>query len=490
MKPIKLRAEAENPASGASYACWGGMGEKLAAGEDSPGSRHRAKRFASNTIGFESEPIHSLAAEASRRDGRGRRHKTWDGSNPPDFSGHPFKVAASVPATAMPAVTAPMRGMPALVPAPAPSATARGQTLAEAMRASDDNKQQHQLVPAAAPEVLTDGNPTLIAVSRPVTGIATCAQPQYAMSAAPPQAMMPVVAFQGQTIPAGYVPAPQQPSYVYAQPQQVSLPYYAADPNTFAGGRGNLARPCKACRTSRVKCDYLLPCSRCIRLGVGAQCAPPPTVQRGRPSHASRLLQLAGQREKQQPEQQQEEEQPEQQQAHEEYQHLQQPTTGTGAGTTPGADTGTGTGGRAENVPSDLGGEALSGGYFYLPEVYDDQQSAVADAADADGDASVDSLNPSAAPGGVDKDICTEEEAPRTAGAEVVQSAPPRGDGREQAMQPGESYAQEQGTACVDVPPEVDHALQEVRAAEHLVMVRRMEALRAQLRSIGIEPCA
>ena len=42
----------------------------------------------------------------------------------------------------------------------------------------------------------------------------------------------------------------------------------------------------------------------------------------------------------------------------------------------------------------------------------------------------------------------------------------------------------------MDVPPEVDHALQEVRAAEHLVMVRRMEALRAQLRSIGIEPCA
>ena len=368
MKPIKLRAEAENPASGASYACWGGLGEKLAAGEDSPGSRHRAKRFASNTIGFESEPIHSLAAEASRRDGRGRRHKTWDGSNPPDFSGHPFKVAASVPATAMPAVTAPMRGMPALVPAPDPSATARGQTLAEAMRASDDNKQQHQLVPAAAPEVLTDGNPTLIAVSRPVTGIATCAQPQYAMSAAPPQAMMPVVAFQGQPIPAGYVPAPQQPSYVYAQPQQVSLPYYAADPNTFAGGRGNLARPCAraALRASSATTSSPARDAFASESGRNARHLPPCSAAALPTPLVSFSWQGSGRSSSRSSSRKRSSRSSSRRTRSTSTSSSQPPGP---AGTTPGADTGTGTGGRAENVPSDLGGEALSGGYFYLRSV-------------------------------------------------------------------------------------------------------------------------
>ena len=32
------------------------------------------------------------------------------------------------------------------------------------------------------------------------------------------------------------------------------------------GARGVLQRPCAACRKSRVKCDYLQPCSRCVRL--------------------------------------------------------------------------------------------------------------------------------------------------------------------------------------------------------------------------------
>ena len=58
------------------------------------------------------------------------------------------------------------------------------------------------------------------------------------------------------------------------------------------GARGTLHRPCSCCRTAKVLCDRLLPCTRCVRLNVGHTCAPPPTVQRGRPSHHSRLLQL------------------------------------------------------------------------------------------------------------------------------------------------------------------------------------------------------
>ena len=44
-----------------------------------------------------------------------------------------------------------------------------------------------------------------------------------------------------------------------------------------------LHRPCAACRSAKIKCDYQLPCSRCVRLGIGHLCAPPPDVKRGRP---------------------------------------------------------------------------------------------------------------------------------------------------------------------------------------------------------------
>ena len=55
---------------------------------------------------------------------------------------------------------------------------------------------------------------------------------------------------------------------------------------------GCLHRPCATCRAAKVLCNRELPCSRCRRLNLAHLCAPPPTVQRGRPSHHSRLLQL------------------------------------------------------------------------------------------------------------------------------------------------------------------------------------------------------
>ena len=58
------------------------------------------------------------------------------------------------------------------------------------------------------------------------------------------------------------------------------------------GARGQLHRPCSNCRNAKVLCDRHLPCTRCVRLCIGETCEPPPTVQRGRPSHHSRLLQL------------------------------------------------------------------------------------------------------------------------------------------------------------------------------------------------------
>lgn len=45
-----------------------------------------------------------------------------------------------------------------------------------------------------------------------------------------------------------------------------------------------------ACRGAKVKCSRELPCSRCRRLSL--VCTPPPTVQRGRPSHHARLAQM------------------------------------------------------------------------------------------------------------------------------------------------------------------------------------------------------
>ncbi|KAL1511996.1 hypothetical protein AB1Y20_005271 [Prymnesium parvum] len=54
--------------------------------------------------------------------------------------------------------------------------------------------------------------------------------------------------------------------------------------------RPELHRPCAACRTAKVKCSRELPCTRCRRLSLF--CTPPPTVQRGRPSHHARFVQL------------------------------------------------------------------------------------------------------------------------------------------------------------------------------------------------------
>ena len=42
-----------------------------------------------------------------------------------------------------------------------------------------------------------------------------------------------------------------------------------------------LHRPCAACRFAKVRCDRLMPCTRCSRLEV--TCQPPPHVRRGRP---------------------------------------------------------------------------------------------------------------------------------------------------------------------------------------------------------------
>lgn len=50
---------------------------------------------------------------------------------------------------------------------------------------------------------------------------------------------------------------------------------------------GKLDRPCSACRLSRVRCNRMMPCSRCTRLGL--ECKQPRKVQRGRPSHKARL---------------------------------------------------------------------------------------------------------------------------------------------------------------------------------------------------------
>ncbi|KAL1519221.1 hypothetical protein AB1Y20_003480 [Prymnesium parvum] len=51
-----------------------------------------------------------------------------------------------------------------------------------------------------------------------------------------------------------------------------------------------LHRPCAACRAAKVKCSRHAPCTRCLRLSL--VCTQPPVVQRGRPSHQSRLAQM------------------------------------------------------------------------------------------------------------------------------------------------------------------------------------------------------
>lgn len=54
-----------------------------------------------------------------------------------------------------------------------------------------------------------------------------------------------------------------------------------------------LHRPCAACRTAKVRCDYQQPCSRCVRLGIGHLCAPPPDVKRGRPPRKDKSGQIS-----------------------------------------------------------------------------------------------------------------------------------------------------------------------------------------------------
>lgn len=56
----------------------------------------------------------------------------------------------------------------------------------------------------------------------------------------------------------------------------------AARASMIPGGHGSLHRPCSACRTSKVKCDYLQPCTRCVR------------VRRTRSTRAQHLLDLRG----------------------------------------------------------------------------------------------------------------------------------------------------------------------------------------------------
>jgi hypothetical protein len=56
----------------------------------------------------------------------------------------------------------------------------------------------------------------------------------------------------------------------------------------LTGGGATLHRPCIACRQARVLCDRKLPCTRCMRLGMGFECKAPPTVKRGRPPNEVR----------------------------------------------------------------------------------------------------------------------------------------------------------------------------------------------------------
>ena len=48
-------------------------------------------------------------------------------------------------------------------------------------------------------------------------------------------------------------------------------------------GQAQLHRPCATCRAARVLCDRHHPCGRCMRLNLEATCQAPPTVKRGRP---------------------------------------------------------------------------------------------------------------------------------------------------------------------------------------------------------------
>lgn len=65
-----------------------------------------------------------------------------------------------------------------------------------------------------------------------------------------------------------------------AHPSEATLSALGED---LGEERRTMHRPCAACKLSKVKCDYLQPCSRCVRLGIGHTCRPPPEVKRGRP---------------------------------------------------------------------------------------------------------------------------------------------------------------------------------------------------------------
>ena len=75
------------------------------------------------------------------------------------------------------------------------------------------------------------------------------------------------------------------PTHEIAERLQVGPPAeQVCEHEPQAGAIGTLHRPCATCREARVKCDYLQPCTRCVRLGCASTCQPPPNVKRGRPA--------------------------------------------------------------------------------------------------------------------------------------------------------------------------------------------------------------
>ena len=108
----------------------------------------------------------------------------------------------------------------------------------------------------------------------------TCGMPQPAL-AQMPQQMQPLPAQQGLPLCRS---AESDTSTVLAP---VSDEDKEDDKEDHTTG-GQLDRPCAACRLSRVRCNRMLPCSRCTRLGL--ECKQPRKVQRGRPSHKARLV--------------------------------------------------------------------------------------------------------------------------------------------------------------------------------------------------------
>lgn len=126
------------------------------------------------------------------------------------------------------------------------------------------------------------------------------ASAHHCTTAMPPMRMMQTTCGMGQPALA------QMPQQMQHQPPQQGLPLCRSaesdtstvlapvsdedkedDKEEHTTG-GQLDRPCAACRLSRVRCNRMLPCSRCTRLGL--ECKQPRKVQRGRPSHKARLV--------------------------------------------------------------------------------------------------------------------------------------------------------------------------------------------------------